>query len=697
MRPIRFVAELILLVVAVFFLFLGLNWQAGLGIGLILGSVVIAVFILELFFYQRSQEDEVFKQARLETFLAGYLGFNWKDEKLLDANNLTTDDVGYIKKWYEGHAHEEETRTKFWTKEFLDRLIPLGIDWASGYTPNLDKFSGEQTHALMSFDDHVVLQGYKREIELVERILAQDGRNNVCLVGQEGMGQQFILAGLEGLVESGQALPALAYKRVIWLDVDAVLAGIHDAGELRSRLELIFSEALYAGNIVLFIERIHALFDPALPELPDIMIPFLQSARSQVVATTSPEFFAAHLSRPDLASQLARVSLQEPSPEYLLIALQEVADHIQKTEKVSISYPVIKKVMELTDRFSLDIAHPEKDIDLLGEVVSFVKSKGANQVQVVDVVQVISQRSGIPLGTLREDEAQKLLHLDEYLRQHLIGQEAAVRVITDALKRARTEIQSTKRPIGSFLFLGPTGVGKTTAAKALAGLYFGDEKRMVRFDMSEYQELADVKHLAEGLASQIKQHPYSLLLLDELEKAHSKVLNLFLQVLDEGIFTDELGLKVDFRNVIIIATSNAGSEFIRSHIEEVQTEHFNTTLLNEVQSKGIFSPEFLNRFDALVVFKPLGPDELSQIAKLLLTDTAAQLKQQHHITLTQTAELISFLVAKGYDPEYGARPMRRVLQDSIETLIADKLLKGQVKPGDTLTLDINEVQAFSRS
>lgn len=650
------------------------------------GSLTIGCFPFIIFLYQRFSRPDKNDDIVLDAYIKKRLGFDWHKQELLEANNISQDDIAYLSEWYRDHHNEEKLRGKFWKKEVLDRVIPIGVAWASGYTPFLDKFSRDINREMFMFDEHSFSLTHRREIELAERMLAQEGRNNVLLVGEEGVGKHFVLRGLEHLIETGRALPELAFKRFVWLDTDAILSGITAPGDLRERVETIFYEAMRAGNIVLAMERLHAFFDPAFPEIPDLFLPFLRSDYSQIVATTTPEFLASAMSRADVVNEFGKITLQEASVKNTFFTLQEVLLSIEKRGALFVPYASLKKIIEIADRFSVDTPRPKKDIDFLEESISYIKSKGKNVLEVSDILEAVSEKTGVPLGSLRQDETEKLLHIEEILHKKLIDQSEAVSAIASALKRARVEIRETDRPIGSFLFLGPTGVGKTTAAKGLAELYFGSERSMIRFDMSEYQNASDSDRLIDTLSSRVKQRPYTLLLLDEIEKAYPKILNLFLQILDEGIFTDRKGSKIDFRNMIIIGTSNAGAEFIRANIGSAGNKSFEHELLDHIQKGGIFTPELLNRFDAVVTFKPLGKEELKSIARLLLEGLAAQLKKEHNITFVITDDLISFLSEEGFDPEYGARPMRRVLQDTIETLIAERLLKGEIKKGDTLEL-----------
>ncbi len=340
----------------------------------------------------------------------------------------------------------------------------------------------------------------------------------------------------------------------------------------------------------------------------------------------------------------------------------------------------------------MEIFHPKKDIDFLYEAVSFINSKNKKILEINDLIELTSQKTGIPLGVLKQDEKEKLLNLEETFNKKIIGQVEAVKAIVNALKRARFKIRSNERPIGTFLFLGATGVGKTTTAKTLAAIYFERKNNMIRFDMSEYAKDNDTTRLMDNLSQEVKQNPYTILLLDEIEKANSKILNLFLSILDEGIMTNTKGFKINFRHLIIIGTSNAGANLIQENIEKVGSKEFDKELLEHLQKNNIFSPEFLNRFDAIITFKTLNKKELKQIAELLLNDLAERLQKEHNINFIINDNLKTFLSEDGYDPKYGARPMRRVMQDKIETLLADKFLKNELKPGDKIELTEKDLQ-----
>ena len=357
--------------------------------------------------------------------------------------------------------------------------------------------------------------------------------------------------------------------------------------------------------------------------------------------------------------------------------------------------------MSAAGSFIQNVPFPEKAISLLSEVLSYVSSHAliGNVVTQDHVTEVISKKTGIPLGRIEGEEKAKLLNMEELLHNRIIGQDQAVKHVAAALRRIRSGITERKRPIGTFLFLGPTGVGKTETAKALAAVYFGSDERMIRLDMTEYQEAASINRLignadtaAEAqFANAIRENPFSLVVLDELEKAHPNVMNLFLQILDEGRLTDAFEKKVSFKNTIIIATSNAGAEFIREYVKTGQNlSSIATRLLEHLMKSSIFKPEFLNRFDATIVFSPLTMDEVKQIAALMLRGLAARLENKGYVVTMEDA-LADEAAKRGFDQIFGARELRRFIQEKLENVIADRIIKGEYKEGDTISLTVTDL------
>lgn len=651
-----------------------------ISIGVILLLAIILFFILQ-------SRKHISLQIKADKYIKKRIGFDYKDENLLRNSGLTLKEIEYLKEWFIDHYLEGKLQNRFWKREFLDRIPPIGINWVYSYTPTLDLFSSDEyKQDDIIFDSHVLLYNYKQEIESSERILSQDGRNNILLVGSEGAGSHFILVELERLIETGRSIPSLSFKRVVWLDVNSILSGIKNHSDLRIRLENIFNETLYAGNIILIIENIHSFFNTDFPEIADILLSFLKSKYSQVITTTTP-YFLDSINRRDIIGEFAKITVKERNKKNILFALQEISTNIEKNKDIFIPFQSLNKIIELTDIFSsMEILHPKKDIDFLYEAVSFINNKNKKILEISDLTELTSQKTGIPLGSLKQDEKEKLLNLEKIFNQQVIGQKEAVFAIVNALKRARFKIRSNDRPIGTFLFLGATGVGKTTTAKTLAEVYFGKKDNMIRFDMSEYSKDEDTTRLMDNLAREVSQNPYTILLLDEIEKSNPKILNLFLRILDEGIMTDTKGFKANFRHMIIIGTSNAGANLIQENIDKIGNKEFERDLLEHLQRNNLFRPEFINRFDAIITFKTLTKSDLKQIAGLLLNDLKNRLQKEHNINFIINDDLKIFLSEKGYDPKYGARPMRRVLQDKIETLLADKFIKDELKQGDKIEL-----------
>jgi ATP-dependent Clp protease ATP-binding subunit ClpC len=354
----------------------------------------------------------------------------------------------------------------------------------------------------------------------------------------------------------------------------------------------------------------------------------------------------------------------------------------------------------LTDRYIQDRPFPQKAIDILTEVLIYTKQKREKIVLPEYVDKIISERTEVPIGEIQEDEKKKLLELEQRIHQRVVDQEEGIRVISQAMRRARTGIKNRKRPIGSFLFLGPTGVGKTETSKALAEVYFGSDTKMIRLDMSEYQEISTINRLIGSaeknepglLTKAVLDSPFSVILLDEIEKAHPNILNLFLQVLDEGFLTDAFGRKINFSESIIIGTSNAGAELIRQCVKQGRNlQTFKDDLIDYLMKQGIFRAELLNRFDATIVFKPLTHEHLIKIAVLMINDLTKRLLDGTGVRLVVSPELIEKIVRIGYKPEFGARPMRRVIQDEIESRVAKMILEQDLKRGDFVKIEPNEI------
>ena len=397
-----------------------------------------------------------------------------------------------------------------------------------------------------------------------------------------------------------------------------------------------------------------------------------------------------------------KVEITAPNEENLLLILQGITPAIEAAARANVvlTYPALRKIAEAGIRYLVDGALPERAISLMQELVNYAVSHHMTLIGPELVAEYVGKKTKIPLGTITKEEQEKLINLEEKLHEHVVNQVEAIGAIANTIRRARAGIGEPKRPIGSFLFLGPTGVGKTETAKALARVYFGSEDSMMRFDMTEYQTQDSMERLIGSfnknepgiLASRMRSSPYGLLLLDEFEKSDKKVVDLFLQILDEGFFSDAFGGQVNMRNTIIIATSNAGAQLVWHLVEQgIEPSSKKSEIIAEVQREGRFKPELLNRFDGIIIYQPLSQENLKQVARLMLKKLTDRMKEQQNINLNITDELIDETVRQGYDPTFGARPMRRFIQDKIEKVIAERIIKGELTRGGSLTLTAKDV------
>ncbi len=523
------------------------------------------------------------------------------------------------------------------------------------------------------------------------------GSRVVVLVGEEGVGKTAWIEGLARRMVEERVPNALMDKRLVSVHVAELVTGA-DAGTVSERLLQMANEVAMSGNVVLVLEGIEGLAGAGYGgtrDLMDVLSNELERLGLFVVATTTPAAWVAHIERKTFGRRAIKIAIEAPNPlvgERILIAH---AGGIEYKHNLFFSYAAIAAAMKIGKTLHTGLAFPGNAIEWLREAGASVASeRGMNAlITQEDLGKIIEEKTGVPTTSAGVSEADTLLDLERRLLTRVIGQDEAVRVVAGAMRRARAGVRHDARPIASFLFLGPTGVGKTELAKALAAEYFGDAKKLVRLDCSEYQAASSLARLIGfpqdergGLLTEaIRQKPYSLLLLDELEKAHPDILTLFLQVLDDGRLTDGMGRTIDFSHVIIIATSNAAAGFIQESIHAGMSSEAMKRALMERELRSLFRPEFLNRFDGVEVFKPLTLDAVTRIAWIMLHEEEKQLLEQG-ITFRAEDVAVEKLAHDGYDPQFGARPLRRLIQDRIQTAIADLLLKKEARRGDTLVL-----------
>ncbi len=639
-------------------------------------------------------------------------------------------------------------------------------------TETLDKFSRDMT-ALAKQGKFDPIVGREQEIERIIRILSRRTKNNPCLMGDPGVGKTAIVEGLAQKISDGNVPDTLRHKRILSLDLSAMVAGSKYRGEFEERMKKALEDVKAAGNIILFIDEIHTVIGAGAAEgaidASNILKPALARGEIQLIGATTLEEYRKHIEK-DAAFErrFQPVRVEEPTEAVAVQMLTALKDPYEMHHRVRISDEAIAAAVRLSARYVTERFLPDKAIDLIDEAASCLRlsaytsptsikeleariaeleqeketaikteefeqaaeikklqdglrtslkaakrawesthDSGEIVVTADNVAEIVSRWTGIPVQSMQEEESQRLLHLEEVLHKRVIGQDEAVKALAKAVRRGRVGLKDPNRPIGSFLFLGPTGVGKTELSKALAEALFGDENAMVRIDMSEYMEKHSVSRMVgsppgyvgyeEGgqLSEKVRRNPYSVVLFDEIEKASPEVFNILLQVLDDGHITDGQGRKVDFKNTVIIMTSNAGARSIaapkRLGFTSVETpeqsyEMMKKGVMDEI--KTIFKPEFLNRIDDIIVFHPLEKEEITRIVQLLADVMAKRVQENMNISVSFTKKAIEKIAEEGYDKAYGARPLRRAIQSKIEDAFAEEYLRGNIKAGDKVSIGL---------
>lgn len=624
-----------------------------------------------------------------ESFKSFLFGMKIRDKELRGATA-----------WTASFLEHQRQFERWWERGALGRSPGIGKNLNFGFTYNLDKYSRDVS---LSESGGVRIFAHQKEIFAIEEILSKNAEANVLIVGEEGAGKRAVISGLARMIWEGRIMPALEFKRMVMLDTASITVYAKSKSVFEEILIKIMNEAVSAGNIILVIDNFPEFMESAGAfgaDIPSLLEPYFSSSYIQAIAISSSELFHRKLETNGKIMKLfQKVEIREPSRDETIQILENAAEKLEKKTRIIITYPALETVYDLADRFISDGTMPEKAIDLLDRTVA---ASAGGFLLSEDVERVVEESTRIPIGKAGEEESKILLNLEDFLHKRIIGQDEAIKAVSSAVRRLRAGLHSGKRPIGSFLFLGPTGVGKTETAKALAEAYFGSEKNMLRFDMSEFQSEEGIQKLigsyasnSQGtLATALRQTPFSVLLFDEFEKSSKAVINLFLQILDEGFFTDAFGKRVYARDTIIIATSNAGSNLIWNLIKEGRDPSvLQKEVIDSIRKEGLYSPEILNRFDAIVVYHPLTAAQLKEIARLLLEELAKRLKEKD-INFVITSELVDKVAEIGYDQVMGARPMRRAIADRVEEAISRKILARELDRGSTLEFSKEELAAL---
>jgi len=644
------------------------------------------------------------KKGHLRVEVGDVLGALAKNDlifkKILIDNNLKAEDIENLTWWLESLEERTEERKRFWEWKNLIKKGSLAKEWAAGYAITLDRFGIDYSET-MKKQGFPEIVGHQKEIKAVERILARREINNCLLIGEPGVGKKSMILALARKSVLGESLSGVNYKRVVQLDLPSLLAQTETIAEVEAILDTIFQEVVSAGNIILVIDEFHNFVigkeRPGVIDISGVLGPYLNLPQFQIVAVTTYSGLHKDIEQnPSILALFEKVEVPEISERETLMILENLTLVLEQKYKKFVSSPALREIVSMAKRYLPAIPFPKGAMDLLDEVMVYTSSTKEKIVLPGHVAKIVSEKTEIPVGEIEVKERETLLNLEKLIHRRIINQEEAVKEVSTALRRARAEVTVRKGPMGCFLFLGPTGVGKTETAKALTEVYFHSEEKMIRFDMSEFQNVTDIPPLIgspgeEGfLTTRVRERPFSLILLDEIEKAHPNILNLFLQVLDEGFLTDGLGRKVDFKNAIIIATSNAGYKVILEALrEKTEWSGVKQKLLDYLFEEAIFRPEFINRFDAVVVFRPLTKENLLDIAELMLQKLKKNLKEKD-VEFIITLPLKEKIVELGFSPVFGAREMRRVIQDKVENVLAQALLSGELKRGDRAEIEPKE-------
>ena len=528
------------------------------------------------------------------------------------------------------------------------------------------------------------------------------GRQNAVLIGQAGVGKTSVIhAFAERILDADANVPEnLRFRQIFILDSASLIAAAPGRGELENLIMQVLGEAYNAKNIIVCLDDAQLFFEEGVGsvDLTNVLQPILDAGRLRLILSMDEQRYLEISRRnPSLANSLNRINVAETNEAETKKVLQEQLIAIEFNRKVTYMIQAINEAYRLSQRYIHDIAMPGRALKLLESAASFSES---GIVTMNSVQQAIERTMDVKVSVANTTEdRERLLHMEDLIHERMVNQVRAVNVVSDALRRARAGVRNENRPIGTFLFLGPTGVGKTELSKALADVYFGGEGKLIRLDLNEFVRSEDVARLiADGaddpmsLTAQVMKQPFSVVLLDEIEKAAPEVLTTLLQLLDEGILRDAKNREISFRDAIVIATSNAGADRIREYIERgYRLEQFEQQFINELISSNQFRPEFLNRFDEIVLFRPFTPAELVQVLDLILAGVNKTLLPQK-VSVTVDDDAKQLLVQQGYDPRLGARPMRRVVQKAVENTIAKLMLSGAVNPGDSVNIDAEQVR-----
>ena len=616
-------------------------------------------------------------------------------ESLLNSSKLSRADIENGVLWMDNLNQQQKLASQ--KKNFGG----IARDWTFGYTPALQNFG-------YSISREIEMYGFFQDTSLHHMVVGNmiqsigNSSGSLALVGESGSGKTTtVYAFAEQILESS-APKNLRYKQIVMLDATTMVSRASRPGQLEQLVVTLVNEARRAKNIILFFDNAEVFFSEGVGavDISNVLTQALDSGAVRMIfAITPKEWQTLKLHNSLLASKIQSVNLPDASEADTIRILQNQTPFIEYKHKAVFTYQALREAYKLGKRYEDSLAMPGAAIKILEGAPAYAENGYVTD----EVIKLSLERSrGVKLQTAEAGEAKNLLNLEDNLSRYVISQKRAIRVVSDALRRSRSGVGSTERPVGTFLFLGPTGVGKTELTKALARVYFGDESSIVRVDMNQFVEPADVNRLISvenqgdqlSFLGQIKKQPFSVVLLDEIEKAHSSVLGLLLQMLDEGVMKDSNNKAVSFKDAIIIATSNAGANDIRAMVTsgEINRPEAEEKIVEKLINDRIFTPEFVNRYDEVVLFEPLTPDDLVQVVGIIIGSINKTLEPKKiQVSVDDIAK--NWLIDKGYDPMLGARPMRRMAQRYIENIVAKRVLMGSVASGGTVNLTVADFES----
>lgn len=629
------------------------------------------------------------------------LGNRERLEVFLKEKNLSMDDLSNIVLWETGLVEEKIAKRSFWRKENLAKHGKIGAQWKYAYTVRLDRYSNDLFERDNSEYSDKELEGRKEELGLLKLIMQRPDQNCAIVSGGTGVGKNTLIHSLAEDIRLGKADPFFRNKRMLVLDLGRAISGFISEGlDVEGEVRKLFYEALNAGNIILVIEHFEKYLGKAEstyhPDVAPILIEVLAYPDFQIIGTSSTKEYHNLIEKhEEMLKYFEVIELREPTADETLNIVYGSLETYE-SNRVIFTHDAIKTAIKESNKYNWSSPLPERALDLVMDSLMFWNNKPESLfINTQTIFDFLSMKTGTPHGEVKASERNKLLSLEKTLHQQVIGQEEAIRQVAEALRRARSGIANSEKPVGSFLFLGPTGVGKTETAKALANTYFGDENKMIRLDMSEFQNPSSIETMLGSsqlnkqgrLTTQVKDNPYSLILLDEIEKAYPEVLDLFLQILDEGFVTDAFGEKINFRNTLIVATSNAGAPLIKEGVENGDSaEKIKAKLIDYIVKNNIFRLEFMNRFDGVIFFRPLHKNELSSVVRLMLQKLSKRISEEKNIDIDFSESVVEEIVTKGYNPIFGARSINHYIDEKIESMIAEKIISGEVVRGQKMKI-----------